>query len=126
MMYRWCTPRYRKSSSPPIRRSGAARLLNPPLVLAAIALSLAGARAEPAGELEIRVEPERVCLDGRKPAYLNFDLGIVNTTGRALKISQVRGLVLDTAGAVLERRILWSEALVQRGDAVPDGRETLV
>jgi hypothetical protein len=95
-------------------------------LLAAIALSAAGVHAEPPRALEVRVEPERVCLDARKPAYLNFDLGIVNATGRSLKISQVRGLVLDSTGSVVERRILWSQALAQRGDTVPDGRETLV
>ena len=94
--------------------------------LAAIAVAAAGAHAETSGSLEVRVEPDRVCMDGRKPAYLNFDLGIVNATGRALRITQVRGLVLDPAGAVIERRILWSQALAERRDKVPDGRETLV
>lgn len=95
-------------------------------VVAAIALWPVASHAQAADTVEVRVEPPRVCIAERTPAYLNFDLGIVNASGRDLRISQVRGLVLDADGRAVERRVLWSQALAQRGDTAPDGRETLV
>lgn len=74
--------------------------------------------ARPAqGQVTLRANPERICLDDSRPAYLNFDLVIGNGSDSELRVSELRGLVLDAAGQVIERRIIWQQAL---GQLVPD------
>jgi hypothetical protein len=94
--------------------------------IALAALSLCGPAVALAAAVEAHVTPERVCLDARTPSYLNFDLVVSNRSGKPVKIAQLRGLVLDAKGAVIERRILWSAALEQRGALLGETGDTLV
>jgi murein DD-endopeptidase MepM/ murein hydrolase activator NlpD len=55
--------------------------------------------------------PPRVCFDPRTPAYLNFDLRITNPRERDAAITEVRAFVTRPSGEIVERRILWQQAL---------------
>jgi murein DD-endopeptidase MepM/ murein hydrolase activator NlpD len=76
----------------------------------------------------MRTVPERVCLVERTPSYLNFDLLIRNSTSAELVIEEVRGLLLDRSGHVLERRIIWQQSLsaLAPARAIPANGEAVI
>lgn len=78
-------------------------------VLLGTASPAAGAGAEP--RIALSTSPEVVCLDGRSTAQLNFDVVVKNTTGRALAVLELRAVVLNPQGEMVERRLIWQDAL---------------
>lgn len=63
------------------------------------------------GRVTVAANPERVCLDDRRPAYLNFDLVLRNGTARELQVREIRALVLDGRGEMIERRVVGQQSL---------------
>lgn len=61
--------------------------------------------------LALRANPQRVCYNHRQPSYLNFDLLADNRSTDELTISELRAIVLDRSGNVVERRLIWQQAL---------------
>ena len=61
-------------------------------------------------QLSVAAVPERVCIDPRT-GYPNVDLVVTNPTDKAHKISEIRGMVFDGAGTLLERRLIWQDSL---------------
>lgn len=95
---------------------------------AASAQPTVGAGEPPPPGVSMRTVPGRVCLIERAPAYLNFDLLIRNPTPAELTIEEVRGLLLDRSGQVIERRIIWQQSLstLAPSRAVPPNGEAVV
>jgi hypothetical protein len=81
----------------------------------------------PAG-LTIRANPQRVCYNHRNPSYLNFDLLAHNRSSDELTISELRAMVLDSSGDVIERRLIWQQALGLLGPkrTIAPGDEALI
>lgn len=63
------------------------------------------------GRVTVAVNPEWVCHDERPTPYLNFDLIVRNGTERQVQVREVRALVLNPAGELVERRVLGQQAL---------------
>src|SRR4028119_2217657 len=63
-----------------------------------------------AAQLTMTADPARVCVDPRT-GYPNVDLVVANTSGEVRKIAEIRGMVLDVDGGVLERRLIWQDSL---------------
>lgn len=80
------------------------------------------------GEVTLAANPARVCLDTSDPAYLNFDLVVRNGSAAELGISELRGLVLNPEGGVIERRLIWQQSLEQLSPdrVVPPRGEALI
>jgi hypothetical protein len=78
--------------------------------------------------LAVRANPQRVCYNHRQPSYLNFDLLAHNRTVDELTISELRAMVLDPSGAVIERRLIWQQALRLLGPkrTIAPGEEALI
>lgn len=64
-------------------------------------------QAAPATEpgLSFRANPPVVCHDARQP-YLNFDFVLVNHGPTDVNLEELRGLVLDHSGNIIERRFI--------------------
>ena len=78
----------------------------------ATALATSGpAHAADATRPTMAANPERVCADSGDLAYLNFDLIIRNPGAEPLKISELRAVVLDARGQMIERRLIWQQSL---------------
>lgn len=58
----------------------------------------------------VAAAPERVCVDPRT-GYPNVDFVFSNQTEKTRAITEMRGLVFDAKGTVLERRLVWQDAL---------------
>ena len=86
--------------------------------------------ASPPGtdQVTLTANPGRVCRDDSVPAYLNFDLVIRNGSESELRIEELRASVLDTEGQVVERRLVWQQALevLAPDRSVPAGGEALI
>jgi hypothetical protein len=82
----------------------------------------------PATGLALKANPERVCYIDRQPSYLNFDLLADNRTSEELTITELRALVLDRRGNVVERRIVWQQAIRSLGPdrTIAAGAEGLI
>lgn len=63
-----------------------------------------------AAQVTVATAPARVCIDPRT-GYANVDFILTNPTDKALAITEMRGLVFDSKGTVLERRLIWQDAL---------------
>ena len=63
-----------------------------------------------AAQVSVATAPERVCIDPRT-GYANVDFLFTNSTDKGLAITEMRGLVFDETGMVLERRLIWQDAL---------------
>ncbi|HET7460390.1 MAG TPA: M23 family metallopeptidase [Longimicrobium sp.] len=77
---------------------------------------IVGARLVPApgivaGQVTVAANPARVCLDPRPTPYLNFDLIVRNGTEGEIRVAELRALVLNAAGQVVERRVVGQQAL---------------
>jgi len=80
-------------------------------------LSAAGAVSERPPRMTLSVNPPAVCADPRPSSYPNFDLLVRNQGTKEARILEVRGFALDRGGNLIERRILWQQALAVLGDA---------
>lgn len=61
-------------------------------------------------QLSIAAVPQRVCIDPRT-GYPNVDLVVKNPTNTKREISEIRGMVFDADGMLLERRLIWQDSL---------------
>ena len=61
-------------------------------------------------QLSVAAVPGRVCIDPRT-GYPNVDLVVTNPTDKPHKISEIRGMVFAADGTLLERRLIWQDAL---------------
>jgi len=76
------------------------------------AVAGAAAQAQPAASgVTLATNPERVCLERRQDAEMNFDLSIRNDTPRAVTVRQLEASVFDARGEMVERRIVWQDAM---------------
>jgi hypothetical protein len=94
---------------------------------AAAAQSVAG-EARRADGLSLAANPGQVCFDESRPNYLNFDLVIRNTSTRERTVSELRGVVLNGRGEMIERRLIWQQSLRQISPdaSVPAGGQALI
>jgi hypothetical protein len=77
-----------------------------------------GAVAQPASipkPVSMTANPARVCAVGEGAQYLNFDLLIDNPGAEERRIEELRALVFDRQGRLIERRLLWQQALALLG-----------
>ena len=73
---------------------------------------IAGAQPVSLAErVTITTNPHRVCATGRAGAYPNLDLIIDNPGKAERQIEEMRALVHDSRGMLIERRLLWQQAL---------------
>jgi hypothetical protein len=95
---------------------------------AAPAASSAAQPTDPSKGLALKANPQRVCYIDRPMSYLNFDLLVENRTSEELTISEMRALVMDGRGNVVERRLLWQQALRLLGSerTIAAGTENLL
>jgi hypothetical protein len=93
-----------------------------------IGLSAQAQAQPPPSPVTLSANPPRVCLDARPTSYLNFDIVIRNPTAKAVKVRELRAFVLNPKGEVVERRILWQDALSILGShaSVAAGEEAIV
>ncbi len=86
------------------------------------------AQEPPASALAISVNPQRICFNDRSPSYLNFDFLVANRSAEELTISELRAMVLGQDGHVVERRLIWQQALQLLGPArtVAPGAEAVI
>lgn len=63
-----------------------------------------------AAQVTVAATPARVCIDPRT-GYANIDFVFTNPTTEARKITEMRGMVFDAKGTLLERRLIWQDAL---------------
>lgn len=63
-----------------------------------------------AAQVSVAAAPERVCVDPRT-GYPNVDFVLSNTADKPVAITEIRGLVFDRDGAVIERRLVWQDSL---------------
>ena len=91
--------------------------------------SPASASAAPhQGQVTLTANPSRVCYDENEPSYLNFDLLLRNASEKEMRISELRGVVLNPSGEMVERRMIWQQSTRQLSPdpVVPPGGEALV
>ena len=75
------------------------------------------AMAAMAATVDVRLEPARICVDPRT-GYPNFDIMLTNAGDAEAAITEIRGAVIADDGEVIERRIVWQDALsASRPDA---------
>jgi hypothetical protein len=79
-----------------------------------VILATGSAPAQPAAAT-VSANPPRVCADNRANKYLNFDLVIRNGTDKSLSVNQIEARSFDSTGALIERRILWQDAISTLG-----------
>lgn len=84
------------------------------LLFAGAPASLATAADPPAG-LTVAANGGAVCSIDREPAYLNIDFIVDNSTARNVALNEIRASVLGRTGAVVERRVVWQQALALIG-----------
>ncbi len=70
------------------------------------------------GSVRMSLNPSHVCATSGAGSYPNVDLIIENQGGTERKIEEVRAVVRDGAGHLLERRLLWQQALSLLGSDV--------
>lgn len=63
------------------------------------------------GEVTMVANPEPVCYDDRRLPYLNFDLILSNGTERKLGVRELRAIVMNGLGEMVERRVAAQQAL---------------
>ena len=73
---------------------------------------VAGAqRASSLERVTMIINPQRVCATARAGAYPNLDLIVANPGKSERQIEELRALVHDSRGMLIERRLLWQQAL---------------
>ena len=79
-----------------------------------------------AAQVGVAAMPGRVCIDPRT-GYANVDFTFTNPTDKALAITEMRGMVFDPQGVLLERRLIWQDSLkATRPDSKIAARGTAV
>ncbi|MEO5577981.1 MAG: hypothetical protein ABIR25_02880, partial [Sphingomicrobium sp.] len=63
-----------------------------------------------AAQVGVATMPGRVCIDPRT-GYANVDFIFTNPTDKTLAITEMRGMVFDAKGILLERRLVWQDSL---------------
>lgn len=63
-----------------------------------------------AAQIGVAAAPARVCIDPRT-GYANVDFTLTNPTDTPLAITEMRGMVFDSTGTLLERRLIWQDSL---------------
>lgn len=63
-----------------------------------------------AAQMSVAAAPDRVCVDPRT-GYPNVDFILTNEADEPVAIKEIRGLVFDREDAVIERRLVWQDAL---------------
>jgi hypothetical protein len=100
------------------------------LLAASPAASAAFAANPSPASVTVAPNSERPCYGERQPAYLNVDFIVGNRTARDVALEEMRGYVLSPDGEVLERRIVWQQALAMAGlgpgGTVAAGRQGLI
>jgi hypothetical protein len=81
-------------------------------MIAALSLFLAAPTAS--GPVTAVINPASVCRDGAD-GYPNFDLLVSNEGDQEARVVELRGLLLDAGGHLIERRILWQQAMALLG-----------
>jgi hypothetical protein len=90
------------------------RSLLPIIFLAAIAsFSLVSGQG---GKVTLRANPENPCFDESSSSYLNFDLIVENGTSSEVKTKEVRAMVMNAKGDLVERRFVGQSAPVAATD----------
>lgn len=92
------------------------------------ACGLLGQAGSVRGEATMVVNPESVCYDQRRLPYLNFDLIVRNGATGKLHVRELRALVTDGSGEMVERRVAAQQALelIGPGRTVGAGEEGLL
>ena len=85
------------------------------IALCLLAGSSAGFAADSPGRVTVAPNADRVCQVARRPDYLNVDFIVSNGTGRDVALSEIRASVLGRGGNVIERRVVWQQALALVG-----------
>ncbi len=103
------------------------------LVLGTVAAAIAysgssSAQLRSAENITVSVNPKRVCVTRRAGSYPNLDLIIDNPTAKERQIEEIRGLVYDSSGAMIERRLLWQQGLNLLGESrvLASSKRTLI
>jgi hypothetical protein len=85
-----------------------------------LALTGAGAVAQApvtaVANVTMAINPQRVCVTSRAGFYPNHDLIISNGGEGEQKIEEIRRLVRDSSGILVERRLLWQQGLELLGE----------
>ena len=63
-----------------------------------------------AAQVSVAAAPDRICVDPRT-GYPNVDFVLTNKADKPVAITEIRGLVFDRDGAVIERRLVWQDSL---------------
>ncbi len=63
-----------------------------------------------AAQVSVATAPNRVCVDPRT-GYPNVDFVLANKSDKLVSISEIRALVFDRDGGVIERRLVWQDSL---------------
>lgn len=63
-----------------------------------------------AAQISVAATPERVCIDPRT-GYVNADFLLTNQSDKPAKLTEIRGLVFESDGTLVERRLIWQDAL---------------
>ena len=80
-----------------------------------------------AAQVGLAATPDRVCVDPRT-GYPNVDFILTNKGNKAAEISEIRGILYDAGGAMIERRLIWQDSLraVRPETEVPAGGTAIV
>ena len=80
-----------------------------------------------AAQISLSATPERVCVDPRT-GYPNVDFVLSNKGAEPAEITEIRGIVFDAAGRMIERRLVWQDSLraTRPDQKVPAGGKAVV
>ena len=80
-----------------------------------------------AAQIGVAAIPKRVCIDPRN-GHANVDFLVTNATDKALTITEIRGLIFDRRGTLLERRLVWQDALTatRPGTQIPAKGKSII
>lgn len=81
------------------------------LTLAAVSAQPAGAAAVADAQVSISASSSPVCVSERQPSYLNVDFIVHNETSQQIAISEIHASVINSSGKLVERRLVWQDAL---------------
>jgi len=80
-----------------------------------------------AAQVSVSAAPDRVCVDPRT-GYANVDFVLTNKADKPATITEIRGLVFDRDGSVIERRLVWQDSLkaIRPDSQLPAGGTAIV
>ena len=111
-----------------MRSSHSAPLLVLLLCAVASACDMTGKKDAVRGVATMTANPASVCSDERRLPYLNFDLVVRNRATGDLHVRELRALVTDERGEMVERRVAAQQSLelIGPGRNITKGEEGLV